>query len=107
MQRVHAGDVHVHDAACAHIHVAHFTIAHLPFGQADEWAGGVNQRIGKIGEEAVVIRLARERYGIALRFGAETPAVENGEHDWLRTFGHRNDRRLAREQMNARAGERR
>ena len=105
-QLVDARDVHLHDAARAHIQVAHFAIAHLPFGQADEWAGGVNQRVGKIRQQAVVIRLARESDGVALGFGAVAPAVEHGEHDRFRSFGHVSDRRLAREQMNARGARR-
>ena len=32
---IDARDIHVHDAAGADIQVAHFAVAHLPFGQAD------------------------------------------------------------------------
>ncbi len=35
-QKIDARDVHVHDAAGADIHVAHFAVAHLAFGQADK-----------------------------------------------------------------------
>ena len=102
-QRVDARDVHVNDAARAHIEVAHFAIAHLSFGQSDEGAGGVDQRVRKIGEQAVVIRFAREGDGVAFRFGTVAPAIEDGEDDWFWTFRHVSDGRLARETMNARA----
>ncbi len=85
---IDARDVHLHDAARADIHVAHFAIAHLPFGQADGRTGGVNQRVGKFLEQAVVIGLAREGDGVALGFGAVAPAVEDGEDDWSRSFRH-------------------
>ena len=74
---IHARDVHLHDAAGADIQVAHFAIAHLPFGQTDEGAGGVDQRIGKILEQAVVVGLASEGNGVALGLRAIAPAVEH------------------------------
>ena len=83
---VNARDVHVHDAAGADIQVADFAIAHLSFGQADGRAGGVNQRVGKFLQQAVVVRLAREGDGVAFGFGAVAPAVEDGEDDRFGTF---------------------
>ena len=68
--------------------MAHFAVAHLAFGQADERAGGMNQRIGKIFQQAIVIGLAREGDGVAFGFGAVSPAVENGQDDWFGSFGH-------------------
>ena len=87
-QLVDARDVHLDDAAGADIQVAHFAIAHLPFGQADVRAGGVNQRVGKILQQAVVIGFAGEGDGVALGFGAIAPAVEDGQHDWFGSFAH-------------------
>ena len=84
---VNARDVHVHDASGADIQVADFAIAHLSFGQADGGAGGVDQRVGKFFQQAVVIRLAREGDGVAFGFGAVAPAVEDGEDDGFRAFG--------------------
>ena len=46
-QEIDAGNVHMHDAPGADIHVAHFAVAHLPFGQPHERAGSVNQSVGK------------------------------------------------------------
>ena len=85
---VDARDVHLHDAAGADIQMADFAVAHLALGQADERAGGVDQRVGKILEQAVVIGFAREGDGVAFGFGAVAPAVKNGEDDGSRAFRH-------------------
>src|SRR5271168_4782650 len=73
----------MHDAASADIQVADFAVAHLSFGEADGGAGGVDERVGKFFEEAIVIWFAREGDGVAGGFGAIAPAVENGEDDWF------------------------
>lgn len=83
---IDAGDVHLNDAAGAHIEVADFAIAHLTLGQADGRAGSVNQGVRKFREEAVVIGLTGERDGVALGFGAVAPAVEDGEDDGTGAF---------------------
>ena len=83
---VNPRDVHLHDAPRADIQVAHFAVAHLSFGQADGGAGSLNQRVGKFLEQAVVVRLARERDGVAFGFGAIAPTVEDGENDWFWAF---------------------
>ena len=85
---IHAGDVHVNDTACAHVHMAHFAVAHLSLGQADEGARGVNERVREVLQQTVIVGLARQGDGVAFRFGAESPAVENGEYDWLGSFCH-------------------
>ena len=84
---VNAGDVHVHDAAGADIQMADFAIAHLSFGEADSGSGGVNERVGKFAEEAIVIWFARKGDRIAGGFGAIAPAVEDGEDDGFWAFG--------------------
>ena len=76
-----AGAVHVHDAAGADVEVADFAVAHLPVGQADEVAAGVNERVGILAQQAVVGRLAGERDGVGLGFGAVSPAVEDDEDE--------------------------
>ena len=81
-----ARDVHLHDAARAHVQVAHFAVAHLAFGQADYGPGGMDQCVGKFFQQAVVIRFAREGDGVALGFGAVAPAIEHGENNWFRAF---------------------
>ncbi len=87
-QLIDARDVHLDDAPGADIQMAHFAIAHLPFGQADVRAGGVNQRVGKILQQPVVVGLAGEGDGVAFCFGAIAPAVEDGQHDWFGSFAH-------------------
>ncbi len=76
-----ARDVHLHDAAGADVEVADFGVAHLAFGEADARAGGLDERVGKFLQEAVVVRLASQGDGVAGGFGAVTPAVEHGEDD--------------------------
>ncbi len=46
-QQINPRDVHVHDSARAHVHVPHFTVAHLSFGQSDKWPRRMNQGVGK------------------------------------------------------------
>ncbi len=89
--QVDAGDVHVHDAPGADVEMANLAVAHLPFGQADERSAGMNQRVGILAQQPVIGRLARERDGIGLGFGAISPAVEDDENEWFGT-GHKSCR---------------
>src|ERR1700733_12454780 len=57
--------VHVNDAAGANIQVTDFAVAHLSDGKPDGGTGRLNQRVGKILEDAVVVGLAREGDGVA------------------------------------------
>ena len=82
-----AGDVHVDDAAGADVEMADFAVAHLPVGQADEVAAGLNQRVGIFAQQPVVGGLAGQRDGIGLGLGAIAPAVENDQDKWFGT-GH-------------------
>ena len=54
------GDVHVHDAPGADVEVADLAVAHLPGGQPDIASAGVDQRVGELGQQAIVIRFARQ-----------------------------------------------
>ncbi len=83
-----ARDVHVHDAPGADIEVADLAVAHLAVGQPDERAAGVNQRVGILAQQAVVGRLAGQRDGVGLGFGAVSPAVEDDENERFGT-GHK------------------
>src|SRR5271163_135086 len=87
-QKIDAGDVHVHDAARAHVHVADFAVAHLAFGQTDERAGGLNQRVGKFFQQFIVGGFARQGDGVALRFRTVAPAIQHGQYDWFWSFTH-------------------
>ena len=86
--QVDARNIHVDNAARAHIEMSNFAISHLPFGQSNERAAGMDQRIGIFAQHAVIRRLARERDGVGLGFGAVSPAVEDDEDERFRT-GHR------------------
>ncbi len=45
-EQVDARDIHIDDAAGAHVHMTYFAVAHLTFGQPDVRTGGVDQSIG-------------------------------------------------------------
>src|SRR6516225_9248714 len=86
--QVDAGDVHVDDAARADIHVADFAVAHLAFGEADEWAGGLDQRVGKLAQQLVIGGLARKGDRVALRLRAVAPSIEHSQYAWFRSLCH-------------------
>src|SRR5271165_621786 len=91
---VDARDVHVNHAAGADVEVPHFAVAHLSFGKSDEWARGVDQRVGKIAQQHVVSGLARGGDSVTFLGSRETPAIQNGEnerafravHYWWKAF---------------------
>jgi hypothetical protein len=87
-EEIDARDVHVDDTAGADVKVADFAVAHLALGEADGGAGGVDESVGKFAEEFVVVGFAREGDGVAFGFGAESPAVEDGEYERFRSFCH-------------------
>src|SRR5215468_11150951 len=87
-QHVDLRDVHAHDAARTDIHVANFAVTHLPFGQANCWARGADQRVRELAEQFVVGWLAGERDGIALGFRTIAPAVEYGQYNGFRSLCH-------------------
>ncbi len=61
-----AGNVHVNDAPGADVQMTDFAVAHLPVGQADKGAAGVDQRVGIFAQQAIVGRLARKRDRVGL-----------------------------------------
>ncbi len=75
----------MHDAAGADVEVADLAVAHLAFGQADERAAGVDERVGILAQQAVVGGLAGECDGVGFGFGAVAPAVEDDEDQRFRT----------------------
>src|SRR5260370_25878064 len=87
-QQINARDVHVHDAPCAHVHVPHFAITHLAFGQSDKRPGGMNQSVWKFLDQFVIRRLARQRDGVPLGLRAVSPSIEHSQHNRLRSFCH-------------------
>jgi predicted exporter len=87
-EQINARHVHVDDAAGADVEMADFAVAHLPFRQADERPGSVDQRVGKIFDQGVISGFASQRDGVASCFRAVAPTVEHGEYDGFRSFGH-------------------
>ena len=75
-----AGDVHLHDAACADVEVADFAVAHLAIREADKVIRGLDQRVGVLAQQLVVSGLARQGDGVVGGFGAVTPPVEDGQN---------------------------
>ena len=59
-----------------------------PSGKPTEGPERLNQRIGKILQQAVVIRFSREGNRVALGFGAIAPAVEYSQYNRFRSFWH-------------------
>ena len=78
------GDVHVDHAACANVEVADFAVAHLPGGQADKASAGMDQGVGKLGQQAIVVRLPRQRNRIGRGRRSITPAIEDDEDERTR-----------------------
>src|SRR6266853_492539 len=87
-QQINTRDVHVHDAPRAHVHVSHFAIAHLPFGQPDKWPGSMNQCVGESFDQFVIRRFPSQGDGIPLGLRAVSPSIEHRQHNRFRSFCH-------------------
>ena len=74
-------EVLVDDPAGPHVHVADFGVAHLPGGQADRLARGDQLRVRISFEQLVEDRRARQRDGVVLALGTDSPAVEHDENE--------------------------
>ena len=74
-----AGRIHVYDSSCADVQVPDFAVAHLPIGQPNIGAAGLDERVGIFAQQAVVNRLAGQGDGVGFGFGAVAPAVEDYE----------------------------
>ncbi len=81
---VDAGHVHADDATGTEVQVADFAVAHLAVGQADKVVAGVEERVRKAAEKAVVDGFAGLSDCVAVGAGAVAPAVENRENDGFR-----------------------
>jgi hypothetical protein len=82
-----AGQVLHHDPAGANIQVADLGIAHLALGQPDIRAAGAQEGAGAGGPEAVEDGGDRLGHGVVRLVFPPTPAIQDDEHDGLRT-GH-------------------
>jgi hypothetical protein len=88
---INAGNVHLHDAARANIHVPHFAVAHLPDGQTDKAFRGLDQRVGVLAQQLVVSWFLRQSNGVIGSFRTIAPSVEDGQYEGtlgIRHFGY-------------------
>ena len=76
----HPGEVLVHHAAGAEIHVADLGVAHLPVRQADIHATAGDQSVRLSSQQTIVNRLARGMDGIEVRAVAVPEAIENDQY---------------------------
>ena len=77
---VDAGQVLVHHSAGAHRHVADFRIPHLPGRQTDRLTRGRERRVRETIEQLAVRGRARELDGVVFLLLAQTPPIEDDEH---------------------------
>ena len=77
---INARQVLQHDTPAAQIHMAHFRIAHLPVGQANGKAAGLEPGArGAVPQSAIVGRFG-ELDGIVCRLFAVSPAIEDAQY---------------------------
>ncbi|MNP10208.1 hypothetical protein D3C76_1023490 [compost metagenome] len=84
----HAGEVLVHHAAGAEIHVADLGVAHLAVRQANVHAAAGNQAVGHGGPQTIQYRLLRRKDGVGFRALTVTEAVENNQDQRFRRGSH-------------------
>src|SRR5205823_3305450 len=70
------------------IQMAYLAVAHLSFRKTDVGPAGVDERVGILAKQAVVVRLACQRDGIGLPLSTVAPAVKNCQDQWLGTIRH-------------------
>ena len=84
------GELLIHDAACAHVGVANFRVAHLAIGQADGHAGSVDGGHGIFCHQSIKMGLLGGDHGVAeglLRHPAE--AIHDAQKN--RFLCHKNE----------------
>ena len=85
---VDAGKALIHHTAGAEVHVPHFGVAHLAIGQANGFAGGLNQDIGILLQQTVPGRGVGIGNGVVIGFFAIAPAIQNDQCGRYRTCIH-------------------
>src|SRR5438034_113540 len=78
-----ASRVHVDNASGTNVQMADLAIAHLVIWKPDVLAAGVDERVGILAQQAVVIRLAGKGNGIGFAFRAVSPAVKDDKNKWF------------------------
>ena len=71
------GEILIHHAARADVHVTDFGIAHLARGQAHHFFGSVDDGVRVFAPQKIPVRLARLANGVVVAFFAMTEAVED------------------------------
>ena len=84
----HAGEVLIHHAAGAEVHVADFGVAHLAVRQADVHAAARDQAVRHGGPQTVQYGLLRRKDGVGFRALTVTEAVENNQDQRFRRGSH-------------------
>ena len=84
--RIDTRDVHRHHAARADVQMPDFAVAHLPIRQPDKVIRSMQQCVGKLAQQPVVIRFSRLGNCVCVTFRAISPPVQNGQHQ---RFSHR------------------
>ncbi len=79
--QIDLGDVHVDHAPGADVEMSHLAVSHLPGGQANVTSAGVDQRVGILGEQAIIGGLARQRDSVGWRRRSIAPAIEDDEDE--------------------------
>ncbi len=82
---IDARQILAHDAAGADVHMPDLGVSHLPGGQADGMAGGRQQGMRTLGQQARVVRRLGFRDRVVGRIGPPAPAVEDAQHRGMRT----------------------
>ena len=78
--RVDARNVHRDHAPCADIQMTDFAVAHLPVRQSDEVIRRMQQRVGKLAQQAVIIWFSSLSNCIRFAFCAISPPIQYGQH---------------------------
>ena len=78
---VDPADIHADDASGSEVQMPHLGVSHLTVGKPDEVIAGMNQRVGKLFEKTVVVRLASQGDGVAVSIRAIAPAIENSQNE--------------------------
>ncbi|MNJ53783.1 hypothetical protein D3C77_491930 [compost metagenome] len=92
----HPGEVLVHHAAGAEVHVADLGVAHLPVRQADVHAGAGDQAVRLGGAQAIVNRRAGRVDGVVFVAFAVTETIQDDQDQGFWRARHQSHSRLFR-----------
>jgi hypothetical protein len=78
----YANDVLRHHSACPKVQVAYLTVAHLAAGQANGFAGCLEQCERSLADETIPDRSPAEGYGVSVGLGSVSPSVQHDQDGW-------------------------